>query len=1046
MKNFIRKAIYLGIIFGVFSFAGCQNPLAPSRETPSSTNMGRVAIVIGDSARTIAPDTEDFTKYTLTFFGSSAHESVDVIANSAHQEELPVGDWIITATGYTTGEDSDFTAVAEGSVTVTVSSSTTTNANILLKPKTGGDLAKGTFHYALMIEAYPGTGQLVITTASGEAVEGGTIELSYGYAVKEGDIELDPGQYMVRVRLAQTGTDGTEKYAGFTESLHIYSGLTSTFPQKTYTDEDFATAVNDPLDLTALVTAPTRWGTPVTTFADQVQYKGTIVWKNADDTALTGTFAADTVYKAVLTLIAAPAYTFTGFTFIGVAEDSFSHTGATSVTNEADSGVVTITFPATNTGSVTSVTVEGGNISLAQGGSKTFTATVDGSPLPPQDVTWTVTGASDAGTTIGATSGKLNIALGETAATLTVTATSVADNTKTHQAAVTVTAAVVKDIPTAVELAKIGTEDAYPLGGKYKLTGSFSLTNWTPIGTPAKPFAGVIDGNSQTITLSSFSPDALAGTHIGIFGYVKGSSTSKAGVSNLTIASSVNQSSNSVTRQAIGLLAAYAENAKLEDITLTGSFTFSAAKTVFVGGIAGYIQAGASVEGCTVSAALDIAGGAGGTAAAGVPSLAYNYVGGVAGMFSGGGEIVDCHNSGAIQSFCTVGSSQVFAGGISGGSSYGFSTPYQGKIEDCSYTGNLHAKAVGSWVYAGGIAGTIVGGGGGSDPTRIVRCFATGTVSVAGTTSGYPYIGGIVGYNYYGGLVSQSYFSGNVIADKANDYVGGIAGYNSQTSAPNNSRIEDCWTSGTVTGFNNAGGIVGQNQANTYIRRCYSRAVIVTTNGSSIGGIAGMNASTLASAITGCVALNPSLTAASGNNINRVVGSSSGTGNLINNLAWSGMTVTATGGTYTPDIGADAKGGADIATLPLGQADYAALGWEFPSVWKMGSDGYPILQWQVGTAGITADFNYGDITINGSDGSNVIYKDAARSPNRVTLSVGADYTAVKWYIDGAADPTETGNAITLNAANYSAKAHSITFTGTRGGVLYAQVLPFTVKN
>ncbi|MDR3342767.1 MAG: hypothetical protein LBT14_08285, partial [Treponema sp.] len=271
-----------------------------------------------------------------------------------------------------------------------------------------------------------------------------------------------------------------------------------------------------------------------------------------------------------------------------------------------------------------------------------------------------------------------------------------------------------------------------------------------------------------------------------------------------------------------------------------------------------------------------------------------------------------------------------------------------------------------------------------------------------------------------------------------------------QRAAPNNSRIEDCWSSGTVTGFNNAGGIVGQNQVNTYIRRCYSTAIVSTTGTSTThtgtGGIAGLNASAMTDAITGCVALNPSITSATtntGNKVHRVSGTNSSAVGLSHNLAYSNMILT-NDGAYTPDKGADKVDGEDIATLPV-QGNYVALGWDFSSVWKMVGL-YPALQWQKGTAGITADFNYGDITINGSDGSNVIYKDAARSPNSVTLSVGADYTAVKWYIDGAADPTETGNAITLNTANYSAKAHSITFTGTRGGVLYAQVLPFTVKN
>jgi hypothetical protein len=94
---------------------------------------------------------------------------------------------------------------------------------------------------------------------------------------------------------------------------------------------------------------------------------------------------------------------------------------------------------------------------------------------------------------------------------------------------------------------------------------------------------------------------------------------------------------------------------------------------------------------------------------------------------------------------------------------------------------------------------------------------------------------------------------------------------------------------------------------------------------------------------------------------------------------------------------------------------------------------------------ITIGFNYGAITISGSDGSNVIYKDVSRTPNSITLSAITDYTNVKWYIDGDT-AAGTGNSITLNADDYSARTHSITFAGTRSGKLYSQELPFMVKN
>jgi hypothetical protein len=92
------------------------------------------------------------------------------------------------------------------------------------------------------------------------------------------------------------------------------------------------------LDLTFKVPAPVRDAAPVTYFAAP-QYSGTVVWVPAD-----GTFAADTAYTATVTLTAVP-----GWTFEGVAANSFTHTGKDTVVtpnpvNVADSGVVTITF------------------------------------------------------------------------------------------------------------------------------------------------------------------------------------------------------------------------------------------------------------------------------------------------------------------------------------------------------------------------------------------------------------------------------------------------------------------------------------------------------------------------------------------------------------------------------------------------------------------------------------------------------------------------------------------------------------------------------
>ena len=498
-------------------------------------------------------------------------------------------------------------------------------------------------------------------------------------------------------------------------------------------------------------------------------------------------------------------------------------------------------------------------------------------------------------------------------------------------------------ISSCEDMAKIGTAKSHPLYGIYTLLNDITLENWMPIGNEAAPFTGVFNGGEKTIHLKSFSDTAVSGqNYLGIFGCVKGGSvTEKAGIKNLTIISAVEVKGFSASALAAGLLTAHAERTLIENINITGKFTFESKKTILLGGIAGFInQSETIIRNSSSSLTMNIIPGSG----SGLAN--YSYIGGIAGMFRNGAGIENCKNSGNVTADNTLNeiNGQVFAGGIAGGGFYSMSSNYQGYIIDSSYTGNITGKANGEWTFTGGIAAVIAGSG-----TKIERCFVTGTVSVEGTASDYPYVGGIAGYNYFGALISQSYFNGTVIAAEAGDYTGGIAGYNSQTTAPNNARIEDCWSAGTVKGFNNAGGIVGQNQVNTYIRRCYSTAAIEATNSAgAVGGIAGLHQSAMTDAVTSCVALNVSIEAAAGDNLNRIT--ANGSGIRSNNYALA-VLIPATGGTYTERKGLVNADGEDIPSQYLSGGKPAqnfyidVLNWDFNNVWILGADGYPKHRW-----------------------------------------------------------------------------------------------------
>jgi hypothetical protein len=89
-------------------------------------------------------------------------------------------------------------------------------------------------------------------------------------------------------------------------------------------------------DLTKHITVPVAGESPAM-FLSAEQYRGTIEWSPANNI-----FNGNMLYTATITLTAASGYTFTG-----VKADFFTHYDATSITNMADSGVVTVAFPET---------------------------------------------------------------------------------------------------------------------------------------------------------------------------------------------------------------------------------------------------------------------------------------------------------------------------------------------------------------------------------------------------------------------------------------------------------------------------------------------------------------------------------------------------------------------------------------------------------------------------------------------------------------------------------------------------------------------------
>jgi hypothetical protein len=843
MKNFLAKTLYLGIIFYIAGLAGCAVPLEPREEAAIPQGTGRVVVSIGGGPeRTILPAAEEFdkiTRYTLTFDGPEAVKGRELTKGGSVSIDLPSGSWTISATGWGAIEGPEL-AIARGSAQVVLAGGASEAATIMPAPVTGG--GNGTFSYSMNLPANPDEGDnFTISTAEGEIVE--TVNMDSRSFT--GTKSLPPGEYVARIRLRR-GAD--YKYVGVTEVFHIYSGLTTAL-SKQFTSADYTETVTD-FDLTSRITAPAAWSAPVRSFSKSAQYASatsspngsTVTWQLSDGTpvsTLDGTiFAPDTVYRVVVNLKIDGSWTFEG-----VPENVFTHDGASMVANSANSGMVTITFPATD------------------------------SPV-----------------------------------------------------------ASIIEIDTAEKLAKIGNDDAYPLNRKYKLTANLTLSDWTPIGNNTAPFRGAFDGNGKTITVESFSS---SGTLRGIFGCVMGASAeSRAVAKDLQIVSS---SVNNTSGAAVGLLAAYAENVEISGITLSGSLTHTADTCVAAGGIVGDLRGGNILKDCSGNLNLIVEGT--GTSSAtlfGIIAVGNTCVGGFVGHVFDDVDIIDCSNTGDVTG---TGALVIYCSGIVGNCN----SNSQSNIEGCSSAGSISASTSGStYAYAGGIAGEVA-------RTSITGCHAEGAVSANAEWR----IGGIAGAGGINSTIAQSYFNGTVTGistGSGNPLAGGIVG------SFTGSRIEDCWSHGTVTGHNNAGGIVGKNgnSSASNVLHCYSTATVIRTGSANttnpgVGGIAGTNSSTVTKSLDSCVALNPSISSAGGTVIHRVVGfNTNGTPatRLSDNYSWTGMTIDAGSGSYTPAKGADQLDGADVAAEELTQAFYEGLDWDFGEVWEMDAYGYPKLQWQ----------------------------------------------------------------------------------------------------
>jgi hypothetical protein len=520
-----------------------------------------------------------------------------------------------------------------------------------------------------------------------------------------------------------------------------------------------------------------------------------------------------------------------------------------------------------------------------------------------------------------------------------------------------------------------------------------------PLAVETAPLVGALSGGAER---TSFSDIAITGAFTvissvdsfyngfyvgGLVGYVISSQLSGIDVSASLNFRYASPDSNVVNA---GGVTGYAEESTFNDISLTGSLT------------AIHSVAGPAIEWRIVKtpesfrAFSDSAPGADGINIGGVTGGATDskiftvrssalvntasintpvYAGGVAG-YGNNVTINDSVNSGSVTG---IGPGyNTSAGGIAG-----YITA--STVTNSSASGNIDLTAQSvefgwddSWqIYAGGLIGYE--GGSSTTPSYVGYSHATGNVSAVAP---FPYAGGLIGYlygysDYYdppsrnGSTLAKSYATGNVISKAQLDpngvygdipYAGGLVGYSSVVG----SQITDSYARGNATATTTgtyawAGGLIGGNANNSVVTRIYATGDVYVNAGPlpplyapdyadagpAGGGIAGFNYYSTSTSVSYSVALNKLV---QGNQsttqdvLHRVVGSlgntAAYTGVLNNNLANANMKVADN---WQFDFGPNNRDGADTATQPP-QKIYTDLGWNFSTVWTMGSDNYPVLR------------------------------------------------------------------------------------------------------
>jgi hypothetical protein len=431
---------------------------------------------------------------------------------------------------------------------------------------------------------------------------------------------------------------------------------------------------------------------------------------------------------------------------------------------------------------------------------------------------------------------------------------------------------------------------------------------FAPVGAQFDPFTGSLDGRGYTIT--GLTIDRPRTGYVGLFGRVYGGYVTDVHFEDARV----------VGGWAVGSLAGAAELSVVADATATGSVTGDTWVGGLVGVNEGFVQVLDASTAVTVRGDRDVGGlvgsnlrnnlvrdslASGPVIGEGADEDRDDRVGGLVGSNRDRETVVNSHATGKVTG---TGSDVGGLVGLNEGHSVVLESSASGDVTARAGVGALVGENRDSTVADSRAAGAVV-------------ATSTGPVSLAG---------GLVGLNEQG-LVHRTAASGPVTASGSK--VGGLVGENRGGTVSRSS------ATGAVTGGDEVGGLVGLSIGG--VLRSYALGAV---NGTAlVGGLVGYN---WIGDVSRSYAAGP---VAGDGPVGGLVGFS-----LDGTVAGSYWDLEASGQSVGVGTGDDTTvdGASGLPTAAMTGVDalsgMSAL--DFPDEWR-GTDGYPVLAWQVGDGG-----------------------------------------------------------------------------------------------